>query len=259
MRDIKKAIKDGKKVVGTFIWDFNVPFLPKMFANAGYDYVILDNEHGCFSYTDLQTMVQIAKGCDIATIVRVPKIDRECIQRYWDLGADGILVPMVNTKEQAMEVVRLSKYAPMGQKGMAFFKGNMDFRMDKDIKEYMEDSNKKGLILVQTETQESVGNIEEIAAVEGVDGVFVGPLDLSGDFGTPGTYDGDEFLAAVKKVFDTTKKQGKISACFVGNHQFLGEVLSYGVNFIAWGTDTIMFNSGITHALKKIKETKGFN
>jgi 4-hydroxy-2-oxoheptanedioate aldolase len=258
MRDLKAAVAAGKKPVGTFIWDFGVSFLPKIFKNAGYDYVILDNEHGCFSYETLLDAIHIARGCDIAALVRVPKIDRECVQRYWDMGADGIVVPMVNTPEQAREVVRLSKYAPMGERGLAFYKGNMDFNMDADPRAYMKESNEKGFILVQCETVRGLENIDAIAAVQGVDGIFFGPLDFSGDMGLFGDYQNPSFKEAAAKVIKAARAAGKIAAAFVGDMAQAGDRLSDGANFLTYGTESAMLYQAAKGALREIQGLSGY-
>jgi len=258
MRDIKEAIKNGVKPVGTFIWDLPAAVLPKVFANAGYDYVILDNEHGCFSYETLLNMVQIARGSDIVALIRVPKIDRECIQRYWDMGADGIIVPMVNTAEQAAEAVALSKYAPMGRRGLAFQKGNMDYHVDGDPVAYMKYSNEKGLILVQCETVESAKNIDSILAVNGVDGIFFGPLDMSGDMGKFGRYGDAVFKDTASRVMKAARAAGKIAAAFVGDLDSAADRLREGANMLAWGTETAMLFNAAKRDVGSIRALEDF-
>lgn len=259
MRDLKSAVASGKKPVGTFIWDFGVSFLPKVFANAGYDYVILDNEHGCFSYETLLNMVQIARGSGIAALIRIPKIDRECVQRYLDMGADGLVVPMVNSASEAKEIVRLAKYAPKGCRGLAFFKGNTDFRVDIDCNQYMRESNEKSVILVQCETAKGVENIDEIVAVDGVDGILVGPLDLSGDLGIFGQYQNPKLKEAAATAIAAARGRGKIAAAFVGDLDQAKDRLSEGANMLTWATESIILYQGAKRGLEKIRGLEGFD
>jgi 2-dehydro-3-deoxyglucarate aldolase/4-hydroxy-2-oxoheptanedioate aldolase len=254
MRDIKAAIKNGKKVIGTFVWDFGVPFLPRILAGAGFDYIVIDCEHGYFSYETIANMISNARLSNISVFVRIVQISRDHIQHVWDMGADGILVPFVETAEQAKEIVRLSKFAPQGQRGISFNRGFTDYDYNADKKQALRDANEKGVILVQAETRKAVENIDEIIAVDGIDGILVGPGDLSNDMGMLGQFTNPDFDAAVTRVLTKTKQAGKIVASYLPNYDMLKKQLDLGLEVILWGNESAILYNASKEITTRIRE-----
>jgi 2-keto-3-deoxy-L-rhamnonate aldolase RhmA len=223
-----------------------------------FDFVIIDNEHGWLSYESIANMVLSAKGCGLTSLIRVPAIERECIQHYWDMGANGIVVPQIYTADDVKKVVKLSKFAPMGNKGLVFYKGNMDYNPLDDKTEFMKRSNAEGIILVQVETKASVENIDEILAVEGIDGIFIGPSDLSSDMGMFGQNDNPEFKAALKKVLNAARDKGMVAGSLALNTEQLESRIKEGCNLVAWNSDLGLFGKSVMSAMNTIQAAAGF-
>lgn len=177
------TFKDKMKndlVLGCFI-NFSSPDLVEIIAYAGYDFVILDNEHGSLSYESINHMIRAAKSLNIEPIVRV-SYDESSIQKSLDQGARGIQVPWVNNVEDAKEVVNKAKYSPVGKRGVSFstpaaYYGNLN------EENFTSEQNNNTLISVQIETEEAVKNFEDIISLSNVDIAFIGTADLANDMG----------------------------------------------------------------------------
>ncbi|MDF2678970.1 MAG: hypothetical protein K0R47_160 [Brevibacillus sp.] len=173
---VKQKLKNGEKAVGAFLGIYS-PEMVEMLGYAGFDFLVIDDEHGAFSPRDLENMIRAAERVDLVPIVRV-SYDPSCIQKALDRGAKGIQVPMVNTKEDAELVVKKAKFPPIGQRGAAFITRPARYGKDQG-KEYLDAADDNILVIVHIETPEAVANFDEIISVPGIDMAFIGPTDLS--------------------------------------------------------------------------------
>ena len=146
------------------------PNLARIFKAAGFAYMIVDCEHGYFDYSQLAAMVSVANGAGIGAVVRIPTIDRGVITKVLDMGADGLLVPMVNTADEARQIVSYAKYPPLGHRGASTQRAHTNYDPPK-LEEYFEIANARTIILAQIETRQALDHVGEIAAVEGIDAV----------------------------------------------------------------------------------------
>ncbi|WP_099354793.1 HpcH/HpaI aldolase family protein [Fredinandcohnia onubensis] len=174
--NVKSLLRSGDRALGMFLNMYS-PALLEMIAYAEFDFVIIDNEHGSFSDSELENLIRAAECADIVPIVRL-SYDPSSIQKALDRGARGIQVPMVNTKEQAEEIVKKAKYPPLGNRGTTYSIRPAKYgRLSGE--EFLDNENDSVLIIVQIETPEAVENFEEIVSVPGIDVAFIGPLDLA--------------------------------------------------------------------------------
>lgn len=177
---VKRKIINGEKALGVFLGIY-APSLIEMIGYSGYDFVVIDDEHGAFSHSEIENMVRTAELVDLVPIIRV-SYDASSIQKALDRGAKGIQVPMVNTKEEAELVVKRAKFPPLGQRGAAF--AIRAARFGKDGGEsYFNEADENVLICVHIETPEAVKNFESIMSVPGIDMAFLGSTDLSVNMG----------------------------------------------------------------------------
>ncbi|RPK06043.1 HpcH/HpaI aldolase family protein [Priestia endophytica] len=177
---VKEKIKRGEQVLGVFLGINSSP-LVEMLGYAGFDFVVIDDEHGAFSPSELENIIRTADSVGLVPIVRV-SYDRSSIQKALDRGAKGVQVPMVNTKEDALEVVRRAKFPPYGDRGVSY--SIRPARYGKDSgKPYLDQCNENIMIIVHIETPEAANNFEDIATVPGIDLAFVGSTDLSVSMG----------------------------------------------------------------------------
>lgn len=173
---VKQKLRSGEKSVGAFLGFYSLEMV-EMLGYAGFDFIVIDDEHGAFSPRDMENMIRAAELVNLVPIVRV-SYDPSGIQKALDRGAKGIQVPMVNTKEEAELVVKRVKFPPIGQRGAAFITRPARYGRDHG-KPFLDAEDENVLIAVQIETPQAVENFEEIVSVPGIDMAFIGPTDLS--------------------------------------------------------------------------------
>lgn len=247
---MKKEIENGNTMLGTMISEFGSPNIVRILKTGGYEFVIIDCEHGPFDFTQLSGMVALANAIHMPVLVRVPGIDRGFITKVLDMGADGLLAPMINTVEDACNLVECAKYLPLGKRGASTTRAHTNYLPPK-LDEYMEEANKRTIILAQIETCESVENAEKIAAVSGVDALVIGPTDLSADMGRPGDLHTPEFLSNAKRVTDAALSQGKRCGTVASNVEYLHKCQEMGMNLFCMGSELGMLLNGAKNNVNK--------
>ncbi len=236
MSDLKIKLKNGRLAIGTMISEIRNPNLAYMLAQCGYDFFIIDNEHGAYSPETVSDIIAAAQGAGVSVVVRIPEIRRETIMKPLDSGADGLLVPMVNSAEEAQEVVKFAKYPPLGQRGAALSRAHSRYgRPNAD--EYLDQANLTTFIAVQAETVQAIDNLETIASTAGVDSIFVGPFDLSVSMGIPGRISDPMEEAAIGKVIDACRKYDIIPGIHMSKIEPLKDWIGQGMRFVSFSSD----------------------
>ncbi|MFA5985328.1 MAG: aldolase/citrate lyase family protein [Methylococcaceae bacterium] len=208
---VKQALREGKIVYG-LLNSVPSPLLVEMLGYAGYDFVILDQEHVCSNPETLENMIRAAECAGITALVRVPGMDSGAILRALDSGAQGIVVPHVQSREQALAAVRASRYHPMGLRGISGGRTTGFGRLD--LPTYFERANAELLVAVMIEDKAGVENIDAIVSVEGIDLVLDGAIDLSQSYGFPGLAQHPQVQAAIGRIA-LACQQHKIPFCTV--------------------------------------------
>lgn len=252
---IKKRIQKGELVLGTIISEVRNPNIAYMLAQCGFDFFIIDNEHGSYNPETIANMVAAARGAGISVIVRIPEITRENILKPLDSGAAGLLVPMVNSAAEAEEIIRHAKYPAMGNRGAAIRRPHNKYAKV-NAGEYLKQANENTFIAVQAETTLAIENIDEIASVEGVDCVFVGPFDLSISLGIPGQIDHPDEVAAIEKIAAACKKHNKTSGILMFDQELLSKWIKQNFRFAVYSSDITMLADAASNAVNELKETK---
>jgi 2-dehydro-3-deoxyglucarate aldolase/4-hydroxy-2-oxoheptanedioate aldolase len=208
---LKTKIKAGKKTVGAWV-QIASPFTAEILSSAGFDWLMLDMEHGPGDILTLVSQVHAMKGTESVPLVRTPWNDFVAIKRILDAGTQGVLVPYVNTKAEAEQAVKACKYPLEGIRGVAGSPRAPGY--GQNLGQYLQRANNEIFIMTAVETPEAVANLEEILQVEGLDGIFIGPMDLAssmGHFGDPSQPDVQEAIHAIEskvlaagKVLSTT-------------------------------------------------------
>jgi 2-keto-3-deoxy-L-rhamnonate aldolase RhmA len=249
---LRKRVLAGECVYGTMIRQARDPGAPTVFAAAGYDFVFIDMEHGNYSMETMADLIRGAKSAGIAPIIRVPHLETFFISRILDAGAEGIMVPMTSTKRQAEEVVRFSKYTPLGQRGFGTQTGQTDYKPLK-ASEAMREANEHTLIVAQIETPEAIENIDAILEVEGIDVGLIGPNDLSISMGMTDQIGSEIITKAIEKVVETAKKKGKASGMHIGNIEALKKWRAKGMTVLAYSTDIAFMYNTSKSSLEELK------
>ncbi len=227
---LKKDLKNGEVVVGVFV-GFPSPTMIQYVAAAGFDFAIIDTEHGALGIESTESLVIAAEASGILPIVRVTSNDQAMIMRALDVGAQGVQIPQINSREDVTRAVQYSKFAPLGSRGLA-----LSVRANKfgaaGMREFIRHTNEETLVIAQIESAKGIENLSEILAVDGIDVIFVGPIDLSCSLGIPGEFDNQEFLLAMDKVITQAKAAGKVLGTFVGNAGDAQQWIDRGVQYI---------------------------
>jgi len=226
----------------------------EMVGKAGYDWMLIDLEHGLGDENTAMSQMQALEGGTAAAIVRVEALVRQRTHRVLDFGAEGVMFPRIETAEEAAEAIKHLFYPPKGVRGVAKMVRATNFA--KDFDEYFENINDNIVGMIQIETLESVDCVEEIAALPGVDVLFIGPADLSMALGCFGQLDDPRFVEAVNKTVAAAKKHGKAVGILLFNPEDLPKYEKMGVQLIACGADSAFVVNGANQMVKKLNELK---
>jgi len=212
---LKKAIREGRILCGMSV-STPVPSFLEIVGRSGFDFVYIDIEHSTISLESLPSMVMASELSGMATLVRVPENDATWVRKVLEVGADGVIVPHVNTREEAEMAVRSARFPPEGIRGFGALVRSSGFNLPQmSMSEYTRRSNEGVTVVAQIEEREAVENIEEITGVEGVDAVLLGPSDLSLSLGVPGQFRSRELVGSVDRVLDVAKGKGVPVMCTV--------------------------------------------
>ena len=243
-----KQLKKGNPLIGTFL-TLTSPEVAEILAGVGLDWVLVDMEHAPYSIQDVQRILQAVHG-QCPCIVRVPQGNEEWIKRILDTGADGLLLPHVNSAEKAKKIVRYCKYPPDGIRSVGLSRAQ---KYGLGFREYVQRANEDIAIIIQVEDVEAVNNIEAIIAVQGVDAVLVGPYDLSGSMGKLGQVKDPEVQSEIEKVRQACRKTDMPLGIFGVDVDAVKPYIEQGFTMIALGTDTQMFIASAREMLQKVR------
>jgi 4-hydroxy-2-oxoheptanedioate aldolase len=236
---VKSSLKAGKPVLGCFI-NLYSPSIAEMLGHSQFDFVVIDNEHGSFSWTEVEEMIRACEISGTVPIVRVLSSAPGEILKALDRGAKGIHVPQVDTAEQARAAVSAAKFPPHGTRGTAFGVRAADYGMKKGSP-YLTQSNEDVLVVVQIETVEAVETVDEIMQ-SGIDLAFIGPTDLSVSAGFPDQPDHPELLAMHDKVLASGRKHGVPVGILSANRGLMERHMEWGANYITVNFGSFVYN-----------------
>lgn len=248
MEELKARLARGEKIAGVMTRIVRNPAIAVLAKNAGLDYIMMDCEHGNFNMETIHDIMITANAVGLAGFVRVPEGTKAWISRVLDTGAAGVMVPMVETQEQAENLVHYAKYQPVGGRGYTAGCCHTGYKGGKHS-EIMETGNKRVIAIAQIETGKAVKNAEKIAAVEGIDALLIGPNDLSVSLGIPGDFQNPLELNAIKTVAAACKKHNKAFGLHAG--ETLLKQFADDLTLVMNSMDTDILASG----LAKVNET----
>lgn len=252
MTNFRERLYNGETVVGTFIF-YNEPQIAESLGLANLDFVILDMEHGTLNLESVMNMVIAAKYRGLSAIIRAGKNDNLDILRALDIGSDGVQVPLINTKEDALKLVSASKYPPLGNRGVAIPR-SADFGIKKNLIEFYEQTNKDILVIAHCETKQSFENLDEILETEEIDVIFLGPFDMSASLGIPQQYDHPEMVRIIDELPKRVIKSGKIPGIYVGTIEDAHKRIAQGYKYIVYGlieTEIYKLYKSVVDAIKE--------
>lgn len=236
-------------LLGTFLKITDAAIV-EVVALAGFDFVIIDMEHGPIGYESAQNLVRAANLRGIKSIIRVGELNQILIQRALDLGCDGVQIPQINCVEDAKLCVEYSKFHPLGNRGLCRFVRAADYS-DQDKSQYLKEANKK-MVIVHIEGNEGINNLKGIIQVEGIDVFFLGPYDLSQSCGVPGDIKNKLVVEKMHDSIQLAKKYNKTIGTFTDSTEDIAYWRNLGVQYLAHSVDVgIIYNA--------YKQIKGLN
>ncbi|HHT9113493.1 MAG TPA: HpcH/HpaI aldolase family protein [Candidatus Wunengus sp. YC65] len=251
MDSLKNKLKNGKISLGSWI-TVGHPAIAEIMAKSGFDWLTVDMEHSAITLYQAQQLIQIIELCGVTPLVRVGENNPNLIKRVMDAGAHGVIVPMVNTKEDAINAVNAVKYPPLGTRGVGLARAQ---GYGLEFERYRDWVNKESVVIVQIEHIKAVENLEDILQVEGVDAFMVGPYDLSGSIGYPGNFEHPDMCFALKRIMDVSKKLNKVAGFHVipPDAEAMNKKIREGYRFIGFSLDTLFLGVKCREEMKKLK------
>jgi 2-keto-3-deoxy-L-rhamnonate aldolase RhmA len=251
-KTIRQRVMAGEQVLGSMIFEFFTPGIAQILKNAGCEYALYDMEHTGMSLETLKTQVAHCRGLGLAPMVRVPRSDYHFLARALDVGAEGVMIPMVESVEQAQAIAQATRYPPKGRRGAAFGFAHDGYERGNPA-DKIKWADARNLVIAQIETERGLENVEAIAAVEGIDVLWVGHFDLTNFLGLPGQFDHPTYLKAIKRIVSAGRAHKKGLGFMATDHAWATAYKKHGFNMLAAGTDQGIMMAGVGGILDSVR------
>jgi len=256
-QSLKKRLKKRELTIGSWL-QIGSPAVAEIMAQAGFDWLVVDMEHSAISISEAQLLIQIIDLSGCIPLVRLSSNDATLIKRVMDAGAHGIIVPNVNSVDDAVSAVKAVRYPPAGARGVGLWRAQ---GYGFDFENYKNWQAEESIVIVQIEHIDGVNNLETILCTKGVDGFIVGPYDLSASLGIPGEFEHPDFKAALERIYQVSRKMDAL----MGTHVVMPEVskvserINEGYRFIAFSLDTLFLGQSCRTGLMEIRTAFNFS
>jgi 2-dehydro-3-deoxyglucarate aldolase/4-hydroxy-2-oxoheptanedioate aldolase len=242
----------GDLVTGAMVFECFLPGMAQIMKNAGCEFVLYDMEHSGLSIETLKMLCATCRGLDIEPMVRVPRGEYHFIARALDVGARGVMVPMVESAAQAEAIRDAMRYPPEGRRGAAFGFAH-DGYVAGNVLQTMKQANARNLAIAQIETERGLAAVDEIAAVKGIDVLWLGHFDLTNFLGIPGQFDNPLFIDAVKRIVAAARRHKKGLGFMPASADLTEQYRALGFNVFGAGTDQGILANGVAQILKPLR------
>lgn len=253
MTPLRSQCRTRSGKFGHFIVEFATPGIGYILKNAGCDFVLFDMEHSGFGFETVKQAVRYFDAASVPTIVRVPSKAYDQMARVADMGAEGIMVPMVDTAEEARALVANIKYPPVGRRGVALGVAHDAYASTGAVADRLTAANERICLFAQIETEAGVTNVDAIAAVEGLDCLWVGHFDLSASLGVPGQFEHPRFLKAIDDVAAAARRHNKALGRLVPDAATGVDYAARGFDYLCWSGDVWALQAAIRGGIEAMK------
>lgn len=249
---LKQKLKNKELTIGSWV-TIGHPSVVEIMANAGFEWLVIDIEHTSIDLTMVQILISTIQSKGLKALIRVSKNEEVVIKRVLDMGADGIIVPMITNADDAQKAVDYAKYPPIGKRGVGLFRAQ---NYGLSFNEYKKWVNDELVIIAQVEHYLAAENIESIITTEGIDGIIIGPYDLSGSLGYPGEYNRSEVKEAINKILLACDKHNIPSGFHVieTDTSKISEKIKQGCTFLAYSLDFLFLLNSSKAGMENIKK-----
>jgi 2-keto-3-deoxy-L-rhamnonate aldolase RhmA len=254
MRDnpVKQKLMAGKPVFGTFGWEFLVPGLPQIVKTAGAEFLLMDMEHNGIGFDAIKAQCEMCRGIDVVPMARIGYNQYNYISRALDVGCMGIMAPMVSSAEEARFIVSCTRYPPEGRRGAAFGFAHDDY-VGGPVADKIRKAHERTLVICLIETEQGIRNIDAIAAVPGVDVLWLGHFDLTNFLGIPAQFDHPKYVDAIEKLVTAARKHNKVLGCLTADDKWSTDYWNKGFRMWAVGVDAMLLQNGIRQGMKTLQ------
>ena len=252
-RGLKEMAGTKTPKFGSFVFEFATSGIGHILKSAGCDFALFDMEHSGFGFETVKSAIRYFEAADLPLIVRVPSREYDHIARAMDMGAEGIMLPMVGNAAEAKRILSAMKYTPEGDRGVALQISHDRYRVG-TVKDKFAAANKRSTFFCLIETAEGVENADAIAAIPGVDCLWIGHFDLSVSLGIPGEFTSKTFTQAIDRIRAAAAKHGKSLGRLVPNVASGIELYGEGFDFICYSGDIWVLHDALAEALNKLRE-----
>jgi 2-dehydro-3-deoxyglucarate aldolase/4-hydroxy-2-oxoheptanedioate aldolase len=249
---VKRTIQTGGVSIGTFVFEFSTTGIGRIAAEAGAEFVVFDMEHTGWSIETIRMLIATTRPTSLIPLVRIPATEYHFVARVLDVGAMGIMAPMVESVAQAQTLAAAAKYPPQGRRGAAFGVAHDDYAGG-DIVEKMRSANSETLVIAQIETAAGLRQVNEIAAVDGIDVLWIGHFDLTNSLGIPGQFDHPRYHEAVAQVLGACRTHRKALAMMAADVAIGKKLLDQGFRMIAYGGDLWIYQTALREGVASLK------
>jgi 2-dehydro-3-deoxyglucarate aldolase/4-hydroxy-2-oxoheptanedioate aldolase len=253
---VKRTLAANESSLGTMIFEFNTPGIGRIAARAGAEFVIYDMEHTGWSIESIRMLLATSRAAETVPLVRVPATQYHLLARPLDAGAMGLMVPMVESEDQARLIVRSAKYPPDGARGAAFALAHDDYEAG-DIVAKMRSANDEQLLIAQIESVAGVEQCERIAAVPGIDVLWIGHFDLTASLGIPGQFGHPTYVHAVDRVLAACHRHGKAAGIMAADVETARAAMGQGFRIVAYGGDLWIYGAALKQGLDAVRSGQG--
>jgi 2-keto-3-deoxy-L-rhamnonate aldolase RhmA len=253
---VKDMLRGGGTAVGTMVFEFFVPGVPRLLAHAGAEFAIYDMEHGGASIETLRMLAAASRGPSPVPFARVPATEYHLMAGALDAGMLGLMIPMVQDAAQARVVAQATRYPPVGHRGAGLGMHQDDYERSErgSTSDKIEALNARTFVIAQIESPSGIENLDEIASVDGIDCLWVGHNDLSIQMGIPGDFQSQRFQDAIKRVADVADRHGLPAGVMVGDLAGAEDWMSKGYRAIAYGADFRLFVDGLAAGIQGVRK-----
>ncbi len=252
---LRQRAMSGEMVLGSMVFEFFSPGVAKVLEHAGAEFIIYDMEHTGISLETIKAQVAHCRGLNVAPMVRVPRAEYHFLARALDIGCHGIMIPMVESVAQAKLIVEATHYPPRGRRGAAFAFAHDDYAPGDPLAK-MKAADARTLIIAQIETERGLDNVEDIAAIDGIDVLWVGHFDLTNFLGIPGQFDNPLYRNALKRIVAAGRKHKKGLGVLSTDPTWAKQYKKLGFNMQAAGTDHGLLMAGVRNILSSIADER---
>ena len=249
---VKQTVKSGGVAIGTMMFEFNTTGIGRIAANAGAEFAVYDMEHTGWELETIRMLIATTPRPGLVPIVRIPTTQYHFVSRVLDMGAMGVMAPMVESADEARLLVQSAKYPPTGRRGAAFGIAHDDYGIG-TIPEVVRSSNAESLLIVQIETAKGLQNLDEIATVPEIDVLWIGLYDLANSLGLPGQMDHPQIQAAIDRVLAVCRAQNKVPAVLVTSIDEGRAQLARGFRLVAFGGDVWIYQTALKAGLAALR------